>query len=405
MLRTFILSTAVFAVGLSQSIPSVSICPLDSQTVFLLQHNASTGAQLRTLPAENMGACTDLCATSLDCHGVSYSNANCALLAEGKGSPSVGNNVLTKSCVKSDRVCSSPFHFDVFEQKILVGFAREVVPADNIQICMAACLNSFDTFGFECESVMYYPVDQECILNTEDRLDRPDLFVDEVEDTVIYMDNNCAGSQCYAPYITQYIAVEGKQLKNELDRIINVDLDSCQSLCTQRLSLTANDFNCKSFMYNNVSRTCILSDERSKPLGRADLIATEGFTYYEKKFFSSPNTCRNVPSFVRVPQMILVGFAAFVMENVPSVTMCLDQCTNPPPETGENFECKSVMYYYNEQECILNAETRTTKPDLFIPEGEEFQAVRTINAALPEGEGDLHVLKEEGKTVKDCMKK
>lgn len=45
-------------------------------------------------------------------------------------------------------------------------------------------------------------------------------------------------AQCYAPYITQYIAVEKKQLENELDRIINVDLESCQSLCTQRLSLT-----------------------------------------------------------------------------------------------------------------------------------------------------------------------
>ncbi|KHJ85199.1 PAN domain protein [Oesophagostomum dentatum] len=151
---------------------------------------------------------------------------------------------------------------------------------------MSACLNSFDTFGFECESVMFYPVDQECILNTEDRLDRPDLFADEVEDTVIYMDNNCAGSQCYAPYITQYIAVEGKQLENELDRIINVDVDSCQSLCTQRLSLTVNDFNCKSFMYNNQTRTCILSDERSKPLGRGTLIKTDGFTYYEKKCFA-----------------------------------------------------------------------------------------------------------------------
>lgn len=34
-----------------------------------------------------------------------------------------------------------------------------------------------------------------------------------------------------------------------------------------------------------------------------------------------------------------------------------------------------------------------------------FQAVRTINAALPEGEGDLHVLKAAGKGVKECMKK
>ncbi|KAK6730984.1 hypothetical protein RB195_007449 [Necator americanus] len=406
---------------------SVSVCPPGSQTVFLLQHNATIGKQIRVLPTAAMGDCSEHCASSNDCTGVEFLNGNCKVFGSGKATPTKDAKVLTKNCVKSERVCSSPFHFDMFEQKILVGFAREVVPAEDIQVCMSACLNSFDTFGFECESVMFYPVDQECILNTEDRLDRPDLFADEVEDTVIYMDNNCAGSQCYAPYITQYIAVEGKQLENELDRIINVDADSCQSLCTQRLSLTVNDFNCKSFMYNNQTRTCILSDERSKPLGRGSLVKTDGFTYYEKKCFASPNTCRNVPSFTRVPQMILVGFAAFVMENVPSVTMCLDQCTNPPPETGDKFECKSVMYYYNEQECILNAETRHSKPDLFIPEGDEFlvdyfditchlqkekcpigthlKAVRTVNAALPEGEGDLHVLKSAGKGVKACMKK
>ncbi|VDO67327.1 unnamed protein product [Heligmosomoides polygyrus] len=417
----------LLALASAQTIPAVSNCPTGHQPVFLLQHNATIGKQLRAIPTAAIADCSDHCALSIDCVGVEFLHGNCKVFSAGKEKPIPGSKVLTKSCVKSERVCSSPFHFDMFEQKILVGFAREVVPAENIQVCMSACLNSFDTFGFECESVMFYPVDQECILNTEDRLDRPDLFADEAEDSVIYMDNNCAGSQCYAPYITQYIAVEGKQLENELDRIINVDVDSCQSLCTQRLSLTVNDFNCKSFMYNNQSRTCILSDERSKPLGRGTLIKTDGYTYFEKKCFASPNTCRNIPSFTRVPQMILVGFAAFVMENVPSVTMCLDQCTNPPPETGEKFECKSVMYYYNEQECILNAETRHTKPDLFIPEGDEFQvdyfditchlkaehcppgthlkAVRTINAALPEGEGDLHVLKAAGKGVKECMKK
>lgn len=45
---------------------------------------------------------------------------------------------------------------------------------------------------------MYYPVDSECILNTEDRLDRPDLFVDELEDKVIYLDNNCAGCTLFS---------------------------------------------------------------------------------------------------------------------------------------------------------------------------------------------------------------
>ncbi|KAF7633918.1 hypothetical protein Mgra_00006655 [Meloidogyne graminicola] len=334
----------------------------------------------------------------------------------------------TKSCVKSKKICSSPFNFDVHEQKILVGFAREVVAAETVQQCLTACLDAVDTFGFECESVMYYPLDAECILNTEDRLDRPDLFVDEKEDNVIYLDNNCAGSQCYAPYVTQYVAVEGKQLSEELDHNFEgMELIECEQLCNQRLSVTANDFNCKAFMYNNETKTCILSDERSKPLGRANLTDAKGWTYHEKKCFASPRTCRNVPSFTRVPQMLLVGFASFVMENVPSVTMCLDQCTNPPPETGQSFVCKSVMYYYNEQECILNAESRHSKPDLFIPEEDDFvvdyfdinchleseqcingklpQLIRTINSALPEGEGSIHVLESIKGGVKQCAKK
>lgn len=45
---------------------------------------------------------------------------------------------------------------------------------------------------------------------------------------------------------------------------------------------------------------------------------------------------------------------------------------SPPAETGPGFVCKSVMYYYKEMECILNTETRTSKPNLFIKEGPGF---------------------------------
>ncbi|VDN03622.1 unnamed protein product [Thelazia callipaeda] len=412
-----------------KKLSAYSACSEGESPVFVLRHNATIGKTYKRASTANLMDCTELCASSDNCLAVSYAGNVCKLLSsinEFAENP-VDYSLLSKNCVKSARICSSPFQFDAHEQKILVGFAREVVVADSLSLCMAACLNAFDSFGFECESVMYYPVDSECILNTEDRLDRPDLFVDELEDTVIYLDNNCAGSQCYAPYVTQYIAVANNQLANELDRHLVADLESCESLCTQRLSDTASDFNCKSFMHNPKTNVCILSDERSKPLGRADLVKADGFIYYEKKCFASPRTCRNVPSFERVPQMILVGFAAFVMENVPSVTMCLDQCTNPPPETGENFECKSVMYYYNEQECILNSETQKSKPDLFIPEGEEFlvdyfgitchlgvetcpsgttlHAIRTVNAALPEGEGSIHILQSTGNSVSECMAK
>ncbi|OZC08932.1 hypothetical protein X798_04019 [Onchocerca flexuosa] len=420
---------SVFASIEVQEIPAYPACSNGESPVFLLRHNATAGEVLKKDSVENLVDCTDLCSANDECLGIAFQDKVCSLLSSINEPAEQSDDyiLLSKNCAKSARICSSPFQFDAHEQKILVGFAREVVSADSLSLCLAACLNAFDSFGFECESVMYYPVDSECILNTEDRLDRPDLFMDELEDNVIYLDNNCAGSQCYAPYVTQYIAVANRQLANELDRQLIADLESCESLCTQRLSTTANDFNCKSFTHNPKTNVCILSDERSLPLGRGHLVEADGFTYYEKKCFASPRTCRNVPSFERVPQMILVGFAAFVMENVPSVTMCLDQCTNPPAETGENFECKSVMYYYNEQECILNAETRANKPDLFIPEGEEFQVdyfditchlrpetcpngtslhtVRTVNAALPKGEGSVHILQSAGNSVADCTVK
>uniref|UniRef100_A0A1I7XHQ1 Apple domain-containing protein n=1 Tax=Heterorhabditis bacteriophora TaxID=37862 RepID=A0A1I7XHQ1_HETBA len=378
---------------------AISSCPSGTQAVFLMQHNTTVGKQIRTIPTVNLGECSDHCTISTDCTGIEFSNANCMVFGEGKETPTEGSKILSKSCVKVFK--SFFFHSFLYYKPLkttkallddthdphqqLQSFeyleitdkaqrinepvidARSTV---NRHVCMAACLNSFDTFGFECESVMYYEVDQECILNTEDRLDR--LFSLFISLTV---------SVSIKYHLTKFFSIlnlqnyyvlclEGKQLENELDRIINVDLDSCQSLCTQRLSLTVSTTNrCK---YGNVGA-------KNHPAS----------TYSEHK----------------IPFIYYMLFSEEML--------CI-----PPPETGDNFVCKSVMYYYNEQECILNAESRLTKPDLFISEGEEFQvdyfditchlesekcpqgthlkAVRTINAALPEGDGDLHVLKNAG---------
>lgn len=79
------------------------------------------------------------------------------------------------------------------------------------------------------------------------------------------------------------------------------------------------------------------------------------------------------------------------------------------------------------QECILNAESRQSKPDLFIPEEDDFvvdyfdincrleaeqcaggrspKLVRTLNAALPEGEGAIHVVETAQSGVGNCAQK
>ncbi|GMT01550.1 hypothetical protein PENTCL1PPCAC_23724, partial [Pristionchus entomophagus] len=155
-------------------------------------------------------------------------------------------------------------------------------------------------------------------LNTESRISRPDQFVDEDIDKVIYIDNKCDGP------------------------------------------LT------------------VVSHEMDIP-------------------------CHNTANFTRVPQMILVGYAAYVMTDIVNVESCKDMCANLPPDAEPDFICKSVMYYYNQQECILNSESRSSKPDLFVPEADDFKvyciylislqlidvAGRLLRCDSPYGEGLL----------------
>jgi hypothetical protein len=213
-------------------------------------------------------------------------------------------DVYHKQCITSPNVCSSPFAFEVYPQRILVGYAMDSIYVSSAQECLAECLNMGK---FECQSAMFYPADKECILNAENMYDRPDSFTNETLDAVLYFDNNCAASQCQQSEITQYTRIEGQAPRNELDFAVeNISLEECANICDNRLSFESTQFNCKSFVYRENTRTCILSDEKAKPLGRAELTKDEG-DYYEKTCFKSAKVCRNVPSFVRVPQKILVA--------------------------------------------------------------------------------------------------
>lgn len=50
-------------------------------------------------------------------------------------------------------------------------------------------------------------------------------------------------AQCYAPYITQYVAIKDKKLTEESDySFTDHDQSSCEELCTQRLTTTVGFF-------------------------------------------------------------------------------------------------------------------------------------------------------------------
>lgn len=79
-------------------------------------------------------------------------------------------------------------------------------------------------------------------------------------------------------------------------------------------------------MYRAADRTCILSDEKTKPTGRMELSDQPDMNYYEKVCLKGIKSCPKGPIFQKFQQMMLVGFAAFVKEFVPTVGACLDLC-------------------------------------------------------------------------------
>jgi len=108
-----------------------------------------------------------------------------------------GATYYQRFCFPSELVANCPDIFEEDPQKILVGFARQVVDAGSYEECFGHCLNSQTEYGFQCKSGMFYYQDQKqnCILNIESKDTHPDVFTDENEDQVTYFQPGCGGGK------------------------------------------------------------------------------------------------------------------------------------------------------------------------------------------------------------------
>ncbi|GMT01549.1 hypothetical protein PENTCL1PPCAC_23723, partial [Pristionchus entomophagus] len=52
---------------------------------------------------------------------------------------------------------------------------------------------------------------------------------------------------------------------------------------------------------------------------------------------------------------------------------CQDKCANfsPDSENSSDFVCRSMEYYVDDNACVLNSESRATKPNFFMAEKED----------------------------------
>ncbi|CEF62212.1 No mechanoreceptor potential A [Strongyloides ratti] len=128
-----------------------------------------------------------------------------------------------------------------------------------------------------------------------------------------------------------------------------------------------NDDECLTFSYNSINGTCNLFTENGLPFGSGNLIVTEDENdeFYQSICIHSLNTCNTSSAFDRYPQYLLIGYS----EKVIKETLGLEECFKHCLESTKNYNlnCRSLMFNYENNECILNSITKNDYPNLFVP--------------------------------------
>lgn len=137
--------------------------------------------------------------------------------------------------------------------------------------------------------------------------------------------------------------------------------EECLKTCTQNRDKFDRPIVCNSFTYDHASFSCTIHQEKSAPVGSAQVENAVGKRYFEKTCLSHnlPEQCGQ-SQFIRVDQSVLVGYAVN-MTLTDSIESCVAQCVQEP-------DCKSAMYFYEDGECITNKESALTKPAGFTKE-------------------------------------
>ncbi|ETN71579.1 PAN domain protein [Necator americanus] len=161
----------------------------------------------------------------------------------------------------ADSLCSSPYAFERYPQSLLIGHAMKVMTTSGLSECLSRCLTAAASLNTQCRSLMYFYETGECIINRERRTDRPDLFVDGVQDQLVdYFENNCLDVHCFAGQL-HWIRTEEYSISHDKDVIIeSMSMEECRTVCHVNLIGTER-FPCKAFVFNAAKRECHLTAE------------------------------------------------------------------------------------------------------------------------------------------------
>uniref|UniRef100_A0A0N5AAC3 Apple domain-containing protein n=1 Tax=Syphacia muris TaxID=451379 RepID=A0A0N5AAC3_9BILA len=121
---------------------------------------------------------------------------------------------------------------------------------------------------------------------------------------------------------------------------------------------------CESFIYNWDTSLCDIYDVSNPAISglNQQSSSTKSCSLFQKVCLPADFHCSKSYAFQRFGQHILIGTALQVI-NASDVVDCLISCLKS--DFKFRLECRSVIYYYESRECILNRENRMTVPEAF----------------------------------------
>ncbi|RCN43130.1 PAN domain protein [Ancylostoma caninum] len=238
----------------------------------------------------------------------------------------------------------------------------KVISVSGLSECLSRCLTAAASLNTQCRSLMYFYETGECIINRERRTDRPDLFVEGVQDQLVdYFENNCLDVTCFSGQL-HWIRTEEYFISHEKDVIIeSMSLEECKTVCQANLIGTER-FPCRAFVYNAAKRECHLTAESGYTGHRGNsfnLSPISSGEYFEKYCLQVSFSCVDA-SFEQVPdrRMNSVPYKEFGSTSVHS---CLAGCLE------DGAQCATAVYNYEKDLCSLSETSQFSHPELFVP--------------------------------------
>ncbi|GMR45001.1 hypothetical protein PMAYCL1PPCAC_15196, partial [Pristionchus mayeri] len=203
------------------------------------------------------------------------------------------------------------------------------------------------------------------------------------------------GISCPSGENSTYMRSEGMRLMEMAKATIGeVTLNACARACTEN----EKGVKCESFEYDPRQQECSLHSASGQPFGPSVLTRTEKErAFFQQICLPEANLCPTPYAFERFPQHMLMGNSLEVVTVEGGLAECLGLCLDAAARFG--IQCRSVVFYYKSNECILNRETRSTVPQLFGPVRDDslvdYFENNCFDIVCPSGKSALHWLRSE----------